>query len=196
MNVNAQIYGIEAIQQRLRAAAAALQNLQPMLDEIGGTIITQTQLRFQAGGPSPDGIPWKPLSAATIRSRRKGKGDTSKIQPLRDIGTLMNSIGKGSNKRIDGNSVWIGTNVAYAPVHQFGASAYHPPQSRMVRLRVVKGRTRFAKDSHKKARTVWGTNSTGWTVNIPARPYLGFSQDDQTEIIGIIQRRINEAGAA
>lgn len=191
MNVNAQIIGLDPIQRRLRAAAGAFSNLRPMLTEIGEATVESTKLRFKSSGPSPDGSPWKPLSAATIRSRRKGKGAEAPM-PLLDTGRLRNSI----TKRVDANSVFIGTNVEYAAAHQFGASAYHPPQSRMVRLRVVKGRTRFAKDSHKRARTVWGTNSTGWTVNIPARPYLGFSQDDQTEIIGIIQRRINEAGAA
>lgn len=185
------IYGLDVIQRRLHAIGGVLTGTKPILTEIGEATVESTKLRFKSSGPSPDGVPWKPLSASTIRNRRKGKG-TGSAMPLLDTGRLRNSI----TKRVDSNSVFIGTNVEYAAVHQFGASAYHPPQSRMVRLRVVKGRTRFAKDSHKKARTVWGTNSTGWTVNIPARPYLGFSNDDQAEIIGIIQRRINEAGAA
>lgn len=169
MNVNAQIFGLDPIQRRLRAAAGAFSNLRPMLTEIGETVITQTQLRF-VDGESPDGSKWAPLSAVTLARRRKGKGAGS-AQPLMDTGRLRNSIAK----RVDDKSVFIGTNVIYARTHQFGAA---------------KGSFGVG-----KYRTRKGSFPIPWG-NIPARPFFGFSQDDQTEIIGIIQRRINEAGAA
>lgn len=167
MNINAQIIGLEPIQARLRAVGNALQNPQPMLKEIGEDVVESTKLRF-TDGKGPDGNKWAPLSAATLlRRRKKGKG----AQPLLDTGSLRNSI----TKRVDARSVWVGTNVVYAPTHQFGAT---------------KGAFGTGKYKTRK-----GSFPIPWG-NIPARPYLGFSRDDQAEIVAIIQRRIAEAGGA
>lgn len=171
MNVNAQIIGLDPIQRRLRAAAGAFSNLRPMLTEIGETVITQTQLRF-VDSESPDGSKWAPLSAVTLARRRKGNGPNKDgPQPLLDNRRLFSSI----DKRVDANSVFVGTNVIYARMHQFGAA---------------KGAFGVGKYKRRK-----GSFPIPWG-NVPARPFLGFGQDDQAEIIGIIQRRINEAGAA
>ena len=167
MNINAQIIGLEPIQARLRAAAAATQNLEPMLSEMGEAVVESTRLRF-TDGKGPDGNKWAPLSAATLlRRRKKGKG----AQPLLDTGRLRNSI----TKRVEPRSVWIGTNVVYARTHQFGAA---------------KGAFGTGKYKTRK-----GSFPIPWG-NIPARPFLGFSRDDQAEIVAIIQRRIAEAGGA
>lgn len=167
MNINAQIIGLEPIQARLRAAAAATQNLEPMLSEMGEAVVESTRLRF-TDGKGPDGNKWAPLSAATLlRRRKKGKG----AQPLLDTGRLRNSI----TKRVEPRSVWIGTNVVYARPHQFGAA---------------KGAFGTGKYKTRK-----GSFPIPWG-NIPARPFLGFSRDDQAEIVAIIQRRIAEAGGA
>ena len=162
MNITTDIRGLDAVQRRLRAVSSVVQNAQPMLKEIGEAVIESTKLRFK-DGVNPDDIRWKPLSAVTLaRRRKKGKG----AQALLDTGRLRNSIAK----RVDGRSVWIGTNVIYAKTHQFGAA---------------KGA--FGSGKTRKFPIPWG--------NIPARPFIGFSNDDQAEIIGIIQRRISEAGA-
>ncbi len=75
----------------------------PALDAIGRVLKTHLQLEFQTG-TDPYGNRWAPLKV------RHG-------QPLRDKGHLMISI----DYRVDGDGVEIGTNLSYAPVHQFGA---------------------------------------------------------------------------
>lgn len=123
------------------------------------------------GQIDPWGSAWARLKPSTIRGRRKGKG-TGDPQILRDTGVLQNSI---TAARDGPMTVRVGTTVPYAPPHQFGASIQHAARSIRVRLRKVKidgkVKTRFAKDSHKKATVKWGT-AEAWTVKIPARPFL------------------------
>lgn len=78
-------------------------------------------------------------------------------QILRDTGRLMNSI----SYRVSGESVSVFTNVIYAGTQQFGAKkgAY--------------GRTR------RGAPIPWG--------NVPARPFLGYSVEDNEAVIEVLQ---------
>lgn len=101
---------------------------------------------------APDGTPWPPLSPATLlgevraRDRLKGGGYSkralermAKRKILIKTGRLRGSIAW----KVVGSRIYVGTNVVYAPIHQFGGYA---------------GRNR--------------------KVRIPARPFLGISQED------------------
>jgi phage virion morphogenesis protein len=76
----------------------------PWLNAVGRVLKTRVQMGFHTG-TDPYGQAWKPL-----RSRQG--------QPLRNTGRLMNSV----TYQVEGNSVVIGTNVKYAPTHQFAAT--------------------------------------------------------------------------
>jgi phage gpG-like protein len=76
----------------------------PWLNAVGRVLKTRVQMGFHTG-TDPYGRPWKPLTS------RQG-------QPLRNSGRLMNSV----TYQVEGTSVVIGTNVKYAPTHQFGAT--------------------------------------------------------------------------
>ncbi|MBW6395237.1 phage virion morphogenesis protein [Thermus sp. SYSU G05001] len=114
-------------------------------------ILSRTIRRFDEQ-KAPDGTPWPPLSAATLlgelraKDRLKGGGYSKRAQErvakrkaLIKTGRLRNSIGW----KVVGSKVFVGTNVVYAPIHQFGG---------------------YAGRGHK--------------VRIPARPFLGISQED------------------
>jgi len=75
----------------------------PALDAVGRVLKTRIQQGFVTS-TAPDGRPWAPLKS------RAG-------QPLVEKGHLKNSI----DYRVEENSVVVGTNLPYAPVHQFGA---------------------------------------------------------------------------
>lgn len=116
---------------------------------------------------SPDGANW----TRSIRASSDG-GLT-----LTKTGQLKNSL----NVRANEAGAEIGTNLIYAATHQFGAS----------------GRTIRAK---KKPYLSFMANGR-WirkkqvTVNIPARPFLGVSDEDQKEIENIVEEAIAEAGS-
>lgn len=81
-----------------------LTNMAPVFDEIGNTVVSNTQGRMKQG-VKPDGSPQKPVQ----------RGGT----PLVDQGILRGSIThQPSNDQVE-----VGTNVIYAAIHQFGGQA-------------------------------------------------------------------------
>lgn len=82
-------------------------------------------------------------------------------QILRDTGRLMNSV----TSKITDNEVQIGTNVIYAGTHQFGAK------------KGDYGKTK------RNGPIPWG--------NIPARPFLGYNNEDNENVNELIQRYVD-----
>lgn len=101
---------------------------------------------------APDGTPWKALHPDYKRSKRN-----SRI--LTESGRLRDSI----NSRPGRDQVTVGTNTIYAAVHQLGATIKPKAGSHLV-FRLASGIV-LAK-----------------SVTIPARPYLGISDDDHEMI--------------
>lgn len=95
----------------LQKAAA---NPQPVYATIGRVLVNRIRLCFKMG-VDPWGNPWAALKM------RKG-------QPLRDTGRLQRSI----TSRADAEGVTVGTNVFYAPTHQFGATITPKKAKRLV----------------------------------------------------------------
>ena len=126
------------------------EDLEPVLNRIGASLKTRIQASFRAG-EDPDGVKWSPLAI------RRG-------QPLRDTGRLMNSI----TYRADGSTLDVGTNVCYAPVHQFGAvvEAGKPPHPSLCGYQT--------KGAKILSWTVAGRSYFARRVVIPARPFLPF----------------------
>lgn len=143
----------ETVIRALNQLAAAGDNLEPVLSQIGEILIASTKKRFKTG-VAPDGSPWAKNSPVTVE--RKGKN-----QPLIDGGTLKSQIFK--EVREDGLS--IGSTEEYASTQQFGAKKGQFTKS---------GRT-----------TPWG--------DIPARPFLGISTEDETNILNEIADYIDRA---
>ena len=114
--------------------------------------------RFKKG-KDPDGKSWK----TSIRAATEG-GRT-----LVQTAQLRNSI----RTKSDASGFAVGTNAKHAATHQFGE------QGRTIRARRAKS-LRFQIGgqwvSKKKVK-----------INIPARPYLGLSDDDMQEIKGTIE---------
>lgn len=162
----------------LTAMAAKADNLEPMFDEWGHALVTDTLGRF-ATETDPDGRPWAPLAIST-KARKAKKGRT---RILYFDGFLRESITHRANR----TELQVGTPMAYGATHQFGAVIERHAHTKVGSYRrwrdVTVGRDdgstytakRFAKASHKKismmARTVIGAGTT----TIPARPFLGLS---------------------
>ena len=85
----------------------------------------------------------------------------SGAQILRDTGRLASSI----SYKVTGGTVELGTNVVYAGTHQYGAK------------KGSYGRTR------KGGPIPWG--------DIPARPFFGYNDQDQADVLELLQRYID-----
>ena len=134
----------------LKDATRQIQNLmdtvmrfnrrRPLFTRIGRVMKADTGMNFRRQ-QSPDGDPWEPLKF------RQGR-------ILSDTGRLRNSI----NYDASDDQVIIGTNVKYAPVHQFGA-VIKPVKKKVLAFPDGHGGTAFARQ-----------------VTIPARPFIGIEE--------------------
>ncbi|WP_298079769.1 phage virion morphogenesis protein [uncultured Cardiobacterium sp.] len=109
--------GMDTALRKLKQLAERGEDITPVLDELGEDEVTRVMLRFE-NSEAPDGSIWEDLKV------RAGK-------PLMDTGRLYQSV----VAHVANDSLQVGTNVSYAPYHQFG------------------------------------------TERIPARPFLGVSDD-------------------
>ena len=166
-------------------------DLKPAMEDIGEYLTRSTKLRF-AEGKGPDGTPWEPNTEATIveflrrkaggTSRRKGEkgnnpyfGKDGRLNK-RGAGQVM---GKrpliGESKRLsteinylaDANSVAVGSGLEQSAVMQFGAK---------------KGEFGCTK---RGVPIPWG--------DIPARPFLGLSDEDASTVVAILKEHFESA---
>lgn len=104
--LNISIQGQEALERKLNLLTDAL-DTRTILDEAGAILFQRIRKRF-LDQEDPDGQAWIPSKA----SRKRSGGGT-----LYDTGRLFRSLqlyADGENTRA------IGTNVPYAPIHNFG----------------------------------------------------------------------------
>lgn len=130
---------------------------------LGETVKESTRYRFRTER-APDGKKWEP----SIRTQNHG-GIT-----LVDSAVLKNSITRKSNE----GGFAVGTNTIYAAPHQSGANiTIHAKTSKGLKFKI--GEQWVTKKEVK--------------VKIPARPFLGISQDDEDEIMDTINDFLDKA---
>lgn len=153
------------IQEAIKRLSSVTQNMQPLMQDIGLKLAENTQERFRTN-VGPDGKVWKPSE----RAQREG-GRT-----LLDHGHLRDSITYAAAN----DQVEIGTNMVYAAIHQFGGKT-SPHKIAAKRVKALSFNGRFTKS----------VNHPG--SNIPPRPFLGLSAEDEREVMGIIEDHIQAA---
>ncbi len=153
-------------QDRLAAITSALDDLTPLMDEIGGALVNGAIRRIGTSNVGPDGTPWLP-------SRRVAEhgGKTLFLS-----GALVNSITSVASR----DHVVVGTNTPYAAVHQFGAG--------QGQFGAVMGRTKTT-GKRKKSQDYFTLLPWG---DIPARPYLGISSEERETIGDIVAVHLME----
>lgn len=151
-----------------------------MFENIGASLVTSTQHRFERG-QAPDGSPWPP----SIRALATG-GKT-----LIESARLMRSI----TYRAAINGLEVGTNVIYAAIHQFGGLIQQKARTAVLHFKTNKktGQSRFAKPG--KADRARKAQIGARTIHMPARPFLGLDDADDREIIQIAEDWIVGEGA-
>ncbi len=128
-----------------------------MMNTLAESVRTSTMERF-AEERSPEGKKWKP----SIRARAEGGKTLTKSAGLKS--SIHSEAGE--------SGFAVGTNTIYAATHQFGASrTIRASRKKHLRFQIG-GRFVSVKEVH---------------VNIPARPFLGISEEDQQEIRNMLQ---------
>lgn len=156
--------GLSATLRGLKAKGA---DLAPAMAEIAETLLASTITRFEAE-MSPAGVPWK-------KSLRAAEGENART--LFKSGDLFNSLDQShsSNEAVIG-VIPVGGVAEYAAIHQFGGTI-RPKTERS-----------DGKPLSKALNTPFGYRAS---VTIPARPYLGISDDDEADVYNIIYRHFS-----
>lgn len=149
---------ISAVLNRL---AAAVTDMSEPMRHIGDDWLVSTQDRVKAG-LDPEGAPFAPRSQTTIV--RYQKLGLTYGKPLYQSGEMISQIAFASGP----DFVEIGSNAIQAAVMQFGAQQ---GQFGAFIGKDVKGRDHF--------------HSIPWG-NIPARPFLGLSEEDRSDIVATV----------
>jgi phage virion morphogenesis protein len=147
------------IQADTAATEAALARLEgaladpfPLMSDIGELLTRSTKERF-AQGVSPEGVKWAPKSQTTLERYGIRKSNRVDIRPLFGPSGALNTTIYPEPTR---DEVLVGSGLIYAAVQQFGA-----------------------------AKGAFGNMANGSPIpwgNIPARPFLGVSAEDETGI--------------
>lgn len=160
----------------LKDLSERLDDLTTPLNDIAEYLHQSTDDRF-IKQVAPDGSPWAPLAPSTLARKKGGR-------ILREKGTLQDTL----RHSVSNNELKFGTDRPYGAIHQFGGKIQSAARSQRVYFRQDKSGTvgnRFVRKS-KSNFAQWisrGAHETEMT----ARPYLGLSSEDDTEILTIIQ---------
>ena len=133
-----------------------------IMNAIAEGLRTSTVERF-GSGETPEGKKWTP----SIRAQKQG-GKT-----LISSGQLKTSI----KAEADSTGAAVGTNTIYAATHQFG-------NTRTIRAK-------NGKYLHFQIGERW-VNVPSVTVDIPARPFLGISEENEKEIMELLEDAYKE----
>ncbi len=138
-------------------------DLTPLMEHIGGIVENSTRQRFY-DEESPDGRGWEQLADSTINSKNSNG-------ILKSSSHLMNSITYHTYK----TSVVVGTPELYGKYHQTGTDPY-----------IIEPKTQ------KALKTPYGVFKKVHHTGLPARPFLGLSEDDKDDILDALNHFIEE----
>ena len=138
------------LERVLHNAANHLTHTAPLMEDISRQLVTETKLNFDFGGRPA----WAGLSPVTLARRAHGGGAI-----LQDTGELKGSI--NASHTVD--TATVGSNLKYAPTHQFGAK-----------------QGEFGR-SDRNTPLPWG--------DIPARPFIPIDKDGDISYDGFLAVR-------
>ena len=115
--------GVDGVIAELDALAERAANLRPVLEVAATDTRTLIDDSFRHSR-TPEGNEWEGLDKKTIKRRRQGPNlRARKATILVDTGRLKNSIVSTATQ----SALSFGTNVQYAPYHQFGNGRMYRP---------------------------------------------------------------------
>lgn len=141
----------------------ALADPAPAMADIADLLFESTDQRFDTG-LSPAGTPWAPRSPATLAAYAAAR-------PVKRPGPKPLTVSRGLRESLfpfsGPDHAGVASSALYSAVHQFGAA-------------------RGAFGSDRRARPIpWG--------DIPARPFLGVSEQDRQDILDAVAEWLSGA---
>lgn len=158
------------------------------LGQAGEYLVRSTRDRA-ASEIDPSGNAWAPLSPRYKRFKDKKRPGVPKLKFDNHM------LGDQLAHQVVDHDLFVGTNAKYGAIHQFGGSIQIAARSQLIGFRRDK-RTgevdnRFA--SRKKANFEQWATLPAHEITMPARPWLGLSVADETEVLAILGDHIDRA---
>jgi len=163
--------GAQAIERSLAGLVTKFGDIEPLMTDIGVYLESATIERFD-NETAPDGSRWTPSARA--------KRDSGKT--LTDTAQLRSSI----TSEASGSSVAVGTNKIYARIHQLGFDGTIQVKGHKRTIHEAFGRS-------LKAPVTFDVDPFERLLNMPARPFLGLSAEDETEILAQVEDYARDA---
>jgi phage virion morphogenesis protein len=172
---------VEDLDRALRQIAQRIANTAPAMRQIKDVMLDAVEQNFQEEGRPK----WVDLAPST-KKRRAAQGKwPGRI--LQVSGRLASSITGNSGNGF----ATVGTNLEYAGIQQFGGTIHQYAQTRFVNFHIDKrGRSRFAK--RKNANLSQAVTFRERTINIPARPFLQFTDGDLDEMLVVLSDHLTQ----
>lgn len=140
----------------LQRLSGALENMLPVMQELGEYFVDSTTQRFPTGR-APDGSIWAAKSPVTIAAQGGRRTNRLDTRPLfGPSGSLSSTI----NYEAFPDRIEWGSPMVYAAMQQFGGAKSAFPH-------------------------LWG--------DIPARPFLGVSAEDEVNVLDIVADYLSQA---
>jgi len=154
------------IQRELQRLEKKAGNLNPCLKNIGQYLVESTQERFTKE-VDPAGVKWAALKESTKARKKHTK-----------ILTESSGLREDVHYTVRNNGLRVGNTKLYAATHQFGRDKM--PEHKRTVTTAYGNKLKFP---------VWAQVKS-YDPKIPARPFLGFSDDDRERILEITQDHI------
>lgn len=173
--VDIRLEGTERVNRLIDRVLGLPEHIPPLLQALTAEGESQTRRRIKAGGPGPDGEAWPAWSPDYAKTRHRGHGR------LQAQGHLLDSI----TAFTEGDLVagW-GSHLVYAAIHQLGFDE-------VVSVRAHTRTTQATGRRDEKRRFLAAAARTSQVAahtrhqHLPARPYLGLSDEDLAELEAI-----------
>lgn len=167
--------------QRLLDTLGRSDHKAELLESIGAVVERQTRRRISDEKRAPDGGAWAPWTEEYKKTRH---GNQSLLE---GEGALHDSI----EYQVQRNSVRVGSALVYAGVHQEGFNGSVQVPAHIRRITQAFGKA-------LQFPVYQSVGAFTRQMAMPARPYLGLSSDNQTELLAVIgdfwQTVMKEAG--
>lgn len=163
----------------LRALLARFDRREPFFKGVAGQLMASTSDRFRSQ-TDPQGRPWTPLAASTIRNRIRNRQLPLTILRSNRRGMAGSPLAGSIHASATNDEARVGSVKPYAAIHQLGGVIDKPAGSRW-----MAGRRFARKADHPEGRAV---AIPAHRITIPARPFLGLSPGDEAAILDEAER--------
>ncbi|MCY1431019.1 phage virion morphogenesis protein [compost metagenome] len=171
--------------QAIRAGVEALGDPAPLLQDIGELLLIIHRRRFREQ-IRPDGTPWKALSPGYLKRKSKNR---DKILTL--DGHLRNLL----RYQLEGGDLLFGSDRPYAAIHHLGGKIERQARNGAVYFRQNARTGEVGRHFVNKDKSNQDVKIGPYVIEIPARPWLGISDQDDESILNRVERFVQHSMA-